>query len=120
VEGIIINGQLMESIKQEQLQSVKTYFGLGQALAADVREFWILKTRLDIKDKKKVMKLKEDFLQDCQANLAKFEVTETTDFFVRKEEEGKLVSNSNVKASCNLLLIVRNRTHYGERPIYSQ
>jgi hypothetical protein len=91
-EGILIGGQLMDNLKDEQLQSMKNYYGLGASLAKDVREYWILKTRLDIKDKKKVFKIKEDFMKDCQINLGTFEVHELTDFFTRKEDEGKLVS----------------------------
>lgn len=55
-------------------------------------EFLILKTRLELgnNDKKKIYKIKEDFLADCLSNITSFQVRLMTDFFSR--DDARLVS----------------------------
>ena len=88
-EGISISGKKLEKVPE---MKVKTYFGQSQALATDILEFLILKTRLELgnNDKKKMFKVKEDFLADCLSNICNFQVRLVTDFFTR--DESKLVS----------------------------
>lgn len=67
----------------------KSYFGKGGILASDVGEYWILKTRLDNNDKKRLKQIKDDFITDCNCNLVTFQTTMMTDFF---NNEAKIVS----------------------------
>ena len=67
----------------------KSYFGMGGNLAKDVMELWVLKTRLDHGDKKKLRQQQNDFLRDCNYDLFKFEVKMMTSAFI---EEKKIVS----------------------------
>jgi hypothetical protein len=61
-------------------------------MAGDILEFLILKTRLElgITEKKKMFKIRDDFMADCHSNIATFQVKVLTDFFSR--DEAKLVS----------------------------
>ena len=62
---------------------------MGGSLAKDVGELWILKTRLDHADKKKLMQQKEDFLRDCNYNMVTFQVQMMTGMF---NDNDKIVS----------------------------
>ncbi len=68
----------------------KSYFGLGGNLAKDVMELWVLKTRLDHSDKKKLRQQQNDFMNDCNYDLFKFEVKMMTAAFL---DEKKIVSS---------------------------
>ena len=57
------------------------YFGLGTKLARDVGEFMIMRSRLEIADKKKVLQLRDWFRDDCRYNVATFQVEIATDRF---------------------------------------
>jgi hypothetical protein len=91
-EGISINGKKMQKVPDISKQPGKSYFGQSQELAKDILEFLILKTRLELgnNDKKKIFKIKEDFLADCLSNITNFQVRLVTDFFSR--DDTRLVS----------------------------
>ena len=93
-EGISITGKKMEKMSEIKPQG-KMYFGQSQMMAGDILEFLILKTRLElgITEKKKMFKIRDDFMADCHSNIATFQVKVLTDFFSR--DEAKLVSRQN-------------------------
>lgn len=53
-------------------------------------ELWVLKTRLDHSDKKKLRQQQNDFMNDCNYDLFKFEVKMMTAAFL---DEKKIVSS---------------------------
>lgn len=78
----------------------KTYFGLGTKLAKDVGEFFLLKTRLETSDKKKVQQLREQFMLDCHYNVINFQVELATELFTNEAKNAQqLVSNDNITAN---------------------
>ena len=93
-EGILINGKKMEKIVDVK-QPGKIYFGKSHIMANDILEFLILKTRLELSnaEKKKMFKIRDDFMTDCHSNITTFQVRLITDFFSR--DEAKLVSDLN-------------------------
>lgn len=93
-EGILINGKKMEKIVDVK-QPGKIYFGKSHIMANDILEFLILKTRLELSnaEKKKMFKIRDDFMTDCHSNITTFQVRLITDFF--SKDEAKLVSDLN-------------------------
>ena len=72
-EGILINGKKMEKIVDVK-QPGKIYFGKSHIMANDILEFLILKTRLELSnaEKKKMFKIRDDFMTDCHSNITTF------------------------------------------------
>ena len=97
MDGITI---VAGSEQKPQAPMQKTYFGQGTKLAKDVGEFFLLKTRLETTDKKKVQQLREQFILDCHYNVATFQVEVATERFANDARNAQqLVSNDNITAN---------------------
>ena len=70
---------LMTNKKMKNLQPVKKYDGGGQQMAKDIVTYFLLRFFFqDVKDKKKIFKMKDDIMKDLNFNLVNGKVARAT------------------------------------------